>query len=272
MSKSNSEASGFKLPVVTVIIPSYNYGHFVGHAIESVGRQDYEKLQLVVIDDGSTDDTFESLKHTILIAQEGQLVTGTQFAAGTRKFDAIERPIVVFRHPNAFGPSAARNTGIKATADRTTFFVFLDADDYWLPGKVSKSVAKFMLAPDKLGLVYTDNVSLNMKNLNKIREYREPYDRPRLLQHNMIHSGSMVSKAVLEKVGLFDEKLRVAEDLDLWIRISEQFMVHHIPEALVVQRVHDQNSTNTVDMKIWQAAWEYIAQKTHQRHASKQLS
>src|SRR5690606_17455853 len=172
--------------------------------------------------------------------------------------------------PKATGPSNARNLGMDACWPATDIFGFLDADDIWLSGKISKSVAKIMTDPQHIGLVYTDNDSLNVETGLQIREFRESFNYKRMLNHNMVHSQSLVTKQALQKVGLFDENLRVAEDYDLYLRIAEHFMLCHIPESLVVQRIHKNNTTNSIDMSVWQNAWKYIGQKLRQKYVKKQ--
>lgn len=254
-------------PKVTVIIPNHNYGQWVTKAINSAIAQDYESKRIVIVDDGSTDGSKE------IILEHLRSVLGNIIRQGENVRDELvywcheSLPVFFVDSKNAYGPAMARNIGIQILFGDTDYFGMLDSDDYWLPGKISKSVAKFQQFPS-CGLVYTDNINF-FEDGNTIREYREPFGYGRLLKHNMIHSGSFVSKKAFETVGGYEPSLRVAEDLDLWIRIAEAYGVIHIPEALVMSRVHTANANKSVDMAVWQQCWKKIAERVQSRNAPK---
>lgn len=251
-----------KLPTVTVVIPNHNYAQWLPQAIETVAFQDYPIKNLIVVDDGSTDNSVETVKGLLTDCKSVPL-DAQNFEVWSGHHSGLPINLICSKDPK--GPSYARNVAIRANWSSTHIFGFLDADDYWKQGKMSKSVMKFLEHPENVGVVYTDNDTLNRDTGLMIREYREPYGKQRLLQHNMVHSGSFVSRLAFEKVGLYDEEMRVAEDYDLWIRISEHMLISHIPESLVVAGVHSNNTTGAINMSIWQQNWQRIAQKMQAR-------
>lgn len=199
-------------PTVSVIIPSYNMAWCVGEAIESALAQDLPGLEVIVVDDGSTDDTPERL----------------QRYAGR---------VVIHRQDNQ-GLAAARNTGIRQA--RGSCLIFLDADDRLLPSSLTRQWAALQLHPDHAA-VYSDGLLVTPQGrvLNRVsaespaglfseagaREFR----RQLLRGHPPpIHSALLRRAAVLE-AGLFDESYSAREDLDFWLRFSKGRALLHLP-------------------------------------------
>lgn len=210
-------------PLFTVVIPAWNAADTVAQAIDSVLMQTCQRFEIVVVDDGSTDDT-------IAVAQA---------AAGSRAR--------VLREERR-GVSAARNTGIEAAA--APWVSFLDADDLWLPGYLAEMAAELEANP-ALGLAFTDAWILD-EPAGRIR--RTPMMKPRrpteqppadpaafaelLLQGNFVYTSATVPKRVLEQVGGYNPELTSAEDYDLWLRIvTAGFAAKYIPGPLAVYRV-----------------------------------
>lgn len=252
-----------KLPAVSVIIATYNYGHWLPAAIESAVKQDYPNKQIVVVDDCSTDDTEGILNKTYV-----QELLPSCIQSDEEK-DIFQNniagvPFLYIKLKKNGGPSRARNIAIKTVEEMTDLFAVLDADDMWMQGKLSKSVKKFLEYPDKLAAVYSDYLILNPHGVLTY-ESKEPYDMFRLLQECIVHSGSVVSKLALSKVGLYDEELRTCEDFDLWLRCSDHFTLNHIPEPLVIVRVTGQNSTDTVQKERWENDYKRVQYKTYLR-------
>lgn len=206
-------------PLVSVVIPAYNYARFLPAAIESVLSQTYRPLELIVVDDGSTDDT------PAVVAAYGDRIRSIRKVNG--------------------GLSAARNTGIQA--GQGEYFAFLDADDLWMPDKLAQQVAVFEQHPEAgcvgCGVVLVDG---NLKPCGQSSHadlIGPPEQRVRkvLLRREWVGgsgSGALVKRAVLERVGLFDEELTAAEDWDMWLRIVEQFPVCNARAPLVQIRRH----------------------------------
>lgn len=251
------------MPVVTTVIANHNYGQWVGEAMRSVDAQDYPNKQLVVIDDGSTDNSWNVIK---LVASLN-VPTGVDLVKKNTAYTGRvgSTPTVAYHFDQAGGPSRARNLGIKLAWPSTHIFAFLDADDIFLQGRLSKAVAKIMEDPAHIGGVYTDYETVSVDTGRIVREYKEPFSRDKLLRECMIHSACVVTKPALEKAGGYDEQLRVAEDYDLWLRITESFLILHIPESLMRVRVGSHNSTGQVKKEIWETCWKRVVEKTQAR-------
>lgn len=252
---------------VTVLIANHNYGHYLNDAINSVLAQTYQPIQLCIVDDGSTDNSWNIIEQRLFVNNEvnKQIVQGIlikQSLIGQNKFMAI-------KSPKAGGPSSARNLGIEATKQDTDVYAILDADDILLPTKIEKCVNKLRLYPE-LGLVYADYDIINVHTGNVLREYKWPYSKRKLYQECIIHSGAVVRKQafldVVESTGYYDNRLRCAEDYDCWLRISEKYPIAHIPEVLTLVRTHNQNSTESVNKDVWNTCWQLVSEKVKLRN------
>ena len=214
-------------PLVSVIIPSFNSAHFLFHSVNSALDQTYRPIEILVIDDGSADNTCEVLR---------------QFCGCIR----------YYRQENK-GLAGARNTGIKLATG--TFLAFLDADDIWLPDKLVKQCRVLAENPE-VGLVHSDIWYWRPETGEKLlkEKGREKYKKncfDRLLSENRVTPSSvLVRKECFDKVGLFDERLRVYEDWDMWLRISRFFNFAYISEPLLNYRVHPGSlSANNLRMR-----------------------
>jgi len=197
-------------PTVSVVIPAYNSAHFLPKAIASVRAQQWPGLELIVVDDGSTDDT----------------------EAVVRELSRGE-DVRFLRQENA-GAESARNKGI-ATA-RGEWIAFLDADDVWLPGKLE---AQFVELEKRANAAfsYTDE-TLRFES-GKERDVKCGKDgRPLLLQllgGNLFATPTViVRRDCLQEVGLFDARLRTGEDWDLWIRLAAHFEHARVARPLAI--------------------------------------
>lgn len=246
-------------PRVTVVIPAYNQADTLERAIRSVIEQDYENKQIAVLNPNADTETIKVFGS--MLDESDGFNSINKGVGGT--IDGIY--VRLFIETDILGPSAARNFLIQKTWDETDYFCMLDADDYYLPGKISKCVEKALYNPHHIGIVYNDllihhdDIDLN------IPEYRQPYDRMVLERENIITNTPLISKAALEEVGLYDENLRTCEDWDLWLRITERFAAVHIPEHLSVYSVTGVNTTNTVSKEEWNKNWSIVQQKLRQR-------
>lgn len=197
-------------PLVSVVIPTFNRGAVVGEAIASVRAQDYRPFELIVVDDGSTDETPELLG----------------------AFSEIR----VLRQANR-GVSAARNAGVAAA--RGEWVAFLDSDDLWLPGKLSAQVAYFAAHP-QMSICQTEELWVRKGvRVNPGRRHRKRAGmifEPSLELCLVSPSAVMLRRSLLEQVGPFDETLPACEDYDLWLRISSRHPVGLIDTPLIVKR------------------------------------
>lgn len=211
--------------LISVIIPSYNSASFVCDAVRSALEQTYSHLEVLVIDDGSTDNTREVLEQ-------------------------YKGRIHYYRQENR-GAAATRNTGIRLASGR--FFAFLDADDVWLPDKLSKQYDLFARQPE-IGLVHSDirywDEDTGEKCLKDVGRERFTGDcYTHLLSVNRVLTSSvLVRKECFDKAGLFDETLRRAEDWDMWLRIARHFHFAYINEPLLDYRLHQTGLTNDTPM------------------------
>lgn len=255
MSTPNKEVKR-NIPKVAVIIPCFNHGNYIQECIMSVVDQNYPLKAIFISDEGSTDDSWDKIVN--LFNEQENIKDGI---VGRIK----ETTVVLTKNSNPNGPSGARNRLIKMAWESSDFFSMLDADDYYLPGKILRSVETIIEQPESIGLVYTDAIIQHDLTGIKIREYREPYSRYRIEQECIISNTPLLNKKHLQEVGLYDETMRTAEDWDLWLRITQNSVAVHIPEALHVYRVTGKNASNVVPKEIWEENWNKIRKRIHGR-------
>jgi glycosyltransferase involved in cell wall biosynthesis len=216
-------------PLVSIIIPCYNAASFVRDALDSALAQDYDALEIIVVNDGSTDDL------------------------ETRLAPYMRNPRVKILAQENRGLSAARNRGIHAS--RGVYLKFLDADDWLRRDAVSKQVAAFQNNP-ALGLVYCDvqrvdaaGKPLDDYSIANTRRILNGDILPSLLVGGYFTPNTvLVPRAVLDHVGLFDETLSAREDYQLWLRIAcEGYLAYFVPEKLAYYRRHASNMTNDAE-------------------------
>ncbi len=197
-------------PLVSVIIPTFNRDWAVGRAVDSVLAQDYRLFELIVVDDGSYDQT-----PAILTSYKDRLT--------------------VVRQENR-GVSAARNVG--AARAQGDLIAFLDSDDYWKPQKLSVQVDFFLSRPEAL-ICQTGEIWIrNGRRVNSGRRHKKLSGmifEPSLELCLVSPSAVMMRKTFFEMTGGFDETLPACEDYDLWLRISMRHPVYLIDAPLVVK-------------------------------------
>jgi glycosyltransferase involved in cell wall biosynthesis len=197
--------------LVSVVIPTYNRAWCLAEAVDSVLAQELRGFELIVVDDGSTDDT-------------------------PRLLEGYGEAIRTLRREN-HGVSAARNAGIAAA--RGDLIAFLDSDDLWLPGKLRRQVEFFTSHPKAL-ICQTEELWVkNGRRVNPGKRHRKRGGmifEPSLDLCLVSPSAVMVRRELFERVGLFDESLPACEDYDLWLRVSCRFPVHLIETPLIVKR------------------------------------
>lgn len=215
-----------QIPLVSVIIPTYNSGKFVTRAVQSVLEQSYPHHEVIVIDDGSTDATKDVL----------------------HEFDGH----ITYLYQQNSGPSAARNAGIKVA--RGEYICFLDADDLWTPNRLEVQLA-FMEDHRDIGLVFSDFEEFDADETFRKSFLAEKMFRPdivsqipireaftKLVIENFIPTSTvMVRRECFQKAGLFDERFLLRHDRDEWLRISAYFGIACLPKILCKKRKHDSN-------------------------------
>jgi len=199
-------------PAVSVIIPTYNCSGFLAESIRSVLAQTFGSLEVVVVDDGSTDDTAE-------------VVAG---------FESRVRYV----HQNNSGTAAARNTGIRNA--RADVIAFLDHDDLWLPGKLEQQMP-VLTSDTAIGMVFCGRQFFNTYTgeITSIHPAEAELGVHDFLAHDTIAlQSAIVPRSVFERVGLFDETLLGTDDWEMCIRIAERYRVVGVPDVLVNIRGH----------------------------------
>jgi hypothetical protein len=171
--------------------------------------------------------------------------------------------------PQCGGPSLARNIGIDITKSFTTYYQILDSDDFMFDRKL-EILSDKMESDPAIGVVYADYNILNVETGIVLREWKKPYQQRLMMSGEcIVHSGSMIRTekllSVMESTGYYDRNLRCAEDLDLWLRLSERSVISHVPTALTLVRVHKKNSTFSVDKQVWERCWARVSQKSQER-------
>lgn len=201
-------------PAVTAILPTYNRAHLLGRALRSALSQTYGDFELLVVDDGSTDDTMDAVRR------------------------CADSRVRYLRQPRNAGVSAARNRGMREA--RADLIAFLDSDDEWLPEKLALQVRRFEGLPERVGLLYGSVVNRDDEGrewttvpASRGSLYRE------LLLSNVIHgtSGVMIRRSVVAAVGFFDEQIPAIEDYDYWVRLARFFDIDFVEAPLI--RYHD---------------------------------
>ena len=201
-----------KNPLISVIVPTYNRAWIIKDAIDSILAQDFKKVEIVVVDDGSSDNT-------------------TEILAAYQKHD-----IRVIRQANK-GVSAARNRGVAISEGQ--FIAFLDSDDMWLPHKLSVQMEFFNTHPDAL-ICQTEEIWIRKgSRVNPKKRHQKPSGmifEPSLYLCLVSPSAVMMKRDLFEEVGGFNESFRVCEDYDLWLRISCKYPIYLIDRPLIVKR------------------------------------
>jgi len=184
-------------PLVSIVIPAYNRANLLKRAIESTINQTYKNLEIIIVDDGSSDNTEQ-------IVQEYR-----------------DLRIQYIRNSKNRGASVARNIGIKSS--RGDFIALLDSDDEYLPKKIEKSLQVFKNSPKNLGVVSSNFWKREGEKKNIGVSKRTPF----------IYFG-VFRKEVFEKIGFFDEELEIYEDLDFCTRLVCKFPSYFINEPLAI--------------------------------------
>ena len=207
-------------PLISVMMPTYNNAKYIKQAIESIYAQNYDNIEIIVVDDGSTDNTKE-------IVQQYKVI----------KYFYIEHKGIPF----------ARNLVLEKS--KGEYIAILDSDDYWLPEKLNMQIQYFKDHPD-CEIVFTkfkniidnekirnDRITINEKN----REEKEKKHLPTAL----------IKKSLFEKYGVFDEDFQTGEDSELMFRFEKNGvnLNHYVATILYIRRLHGNNITLRVREK-----------------------
>ena len=217
------------IPTVNVIIPTYNRAHLIGRSIRSVLDQTYQDFEIIVVDDGSKDNTEEVVK-------------------------AINDPRIIYlKQYKNLGAAATRNTGIKAAKGK--FIAFQDSDDEWLPRKLEKQMECFEKdSTGDLGLVVCDRISI-IKNQERYQLRRKRnLNYVQLLSHftglGVATQCFLLKRDLVAPELYFDERLRAWEEWDLMFRVSRICRIHVISEPLVKRYLHGGDHVDVLGNRI----------------------
>jgi glycosyltransferase involved in cell wall biosynthesis len=201
------------IPAVSVVVATYNYGRFLAEALDSALGQTFRDLEVIVVDDGSIDDTAEVVK------------------------PYLRDQRVRYERVDHVGQPAAKNIGIRSA--RACLIAFLDADDLWLPAKLEKQVALLETNPT-LGVIYSRRLLID--DQGRALEYEQPVlHRGRVLDamfrtNFVCFSSALVHRRIFKHIGLFDESLKLAIDYDLWLRVAAWYGFDYVDEPQVKYR------------------------------------
>jgi glycosyltransferase involved in cell wall biosynthesis len=208
------DLTGSTSPKVSVIIPVYNGANYLCEAIESVLAQSFLDCEVIVVDDGSVDDTWS------IIQGFGERVKGF--------------------HKENGGVASALNSGIRQATG--SYVAWLSHDDLFLPLKIENQLRFIHTHPEYVAC-YTDYDLIDAQGI-LLKNVRAPW-YPRLeaictLIGKMYINGStmMISRAIFDQVGYFGEDLMFTQDVDMWIRILRNFEIGHLGETLTQHRLH----------------------------------
>lgn len=217
--------------LVSVVIPTYNRAGLIAQSIRSALAQTHRNLEIIVVDDGSTDNTKE------VVASFG--------------------PSIQYFYKANSGPSPTRNLGIQKA--KGEYVAFLDSDDLWEPTKIEKQLRCFEQNP-QAAMVSTNYRLIDLQG----RIIKDPGSKPGYIPSDFIVKDMLqikfpfatpafvIRKSVLEKIGAFNENLKISEDLDLLIRIGVNYQIGYVDEVLVSVRMHDNHlMRETPRYQVW---------------------
>jgi len=221
-----------KKPLVTVIIPTCNRDQYIKQAIDSILNQTYKNTELIIIDDGSKDNTSEVLK----------------------KYDTYNNINIIALSHNT-GVANARNLGLKEA--KGDYIAFLDSDDFWEKNKIELQLNEFD-KDNSMGLVHTGAI-----------EFGKGWEREKILEKKnrlegwcgeeiftkwyIFHSSIMIKKQYMEKIGNFDTMFPCSSDYEWWLRVAKYCKFKYIPTTLIWKRyTENQISSNVGKQYIYQ--------------------
>jgi len=225
------QTTNLKEPLVSIVTPTYNAGQFIAEAIESVIKQSFADWEMLVVDDGSTDDT--NLVVQAYLSRDHRI---TYFSLGC----------------NSRRPSVPRNYGIRRAQGK--YVAFLDSDDAWHPSKIEKQLAFFrdkgIVGVGTDAIFISETPYYRQIYYGKGREGYIDYDYRYILHDNPIRTSSViVRKDELLAVGGFDENLdfRFIEDWDLWLRMAREGKFRILEDRFLFYRVFTDKSRDKAD-------------------------
>ncbi len=209
--------------LVSAVVPTYNRAHLIIDALKSIAAQNYRPIEIIVVDDGSTDNTSE-------VVEQWRIEN-----------ESPSDLIVHYVQQKNQGGNVARNTGIAAATG--AYIAFLDSDDLWHSSKISKQLELFHSDP-LMGGVYCGLQHVEVESGAITEPTDRTYPQGWLLDQMLVHdvtaptSTYMVRKEAFERVGYFDVELQARQDWDMWIRLAAEYKIGCVPEPLLDFREH----------------------------------
>jgi len=216
--------NAFGAHLLTILIPNYNYAEYIGKSIESVMAQDYPAIELVVVDDGSQDDSVDEVRRIL-----------------TRKNRLVRSELIVLDHNR--GKLGAINAALSRI--RGEYLITLDADDWLSEAYASRCISELRKRRSRdpsLGFIYSD-CHLVDDNANAIDEgHSVTFDRDLVGKVSFLPEPALMLTRAFMEVAPFDETIRIATKHHKWRRVvANGWVGHHIPEPLFYYRMHTNN-------------------------------
>lgn len=214
------------IPAVSVVIATRNYGRYLAGALRSVLAQTHSDLEVIVVDDGSTDDT----------------------PVVVRPY--LSDPRISYHRTDGLGQPRAKNLGVRHA--RGPLIAFLDGDDEWRPTKLERQLPLFQ--DPAVGVVYSRRTTMGPDG-NELPTTPTELVRGRVFEAVLIRncvcfSSVVVRRDVFEAVGLFDPKLPLAIDYDLWLRVARHYTFDYVDEPLVRYRTGHANLSSRLSERV----------------------
>lgn len=213
------------LPLVTVGVASYNNAAYIRETLESIRLQTYPHIELIIVDDCSSDDS-------VSIAQKW----------------LAEHPEIngrLIAHPINMG--VCRTCNDLVTNARGEYLAMIGSDDIYLPDKLARQVPLLLNAPPEVGVVFgpvtvIDSLGKPLPDLPKWEHAKDGEVFLPMLQQNFISAmGTLIRRSCYDQVGLYDEELAY-EDLDMWLRMARRFQFKYCPKVTAQYRVHQKSA------------------------------
>jgi glycosyltransferase involved in cell wall biosynthesis len=218
------------MATVSIVLPTYNRAHTLQQSIRSILEQTHKDFELIIVDDGSSDTTQEVL---------------TSFS---------DPRIRIIRHDKNRGVAEARNTGVRAA--RYPYIAFQDSDDEWLPHHLEKLLQALEQSPQHTGIAYSAFYREDSHGRQKLipGKHEQKFEgdlSSALLKNNFVTlQASLVRKECFEKTGFFDSTLKILDDWEWLIRVSEHFLFAFVGEPLTIAHYTPGNLTSQKETRM----------------------
>ena len=233
-------------PLISIVIPTYNRAHLILEALETSVLQTYRPIEIIVVDDGSTDQTIGLVEDWSIVSSHKDV------------------KLKIIKQENK-GGNVARNNGVKNA--KGEFIAFLDSDDLWNKTKLKKQY-ELISQSDRIGGVYCGLREVEYESGTVISDSKRDYTEGLILSQLLVKditaptSAYLVRKKVFDEVGCFDESLQARQDWDMWIRVSENYEIRAVHQNLIDLRHHKGPRTASNPQKEIKA-YKIIRQKYH---------